>query len=575
MAAFTIRASFAPTGRGLRFTLFDDAMISMGYARTLVETGEWVWFPGADRVQGITNPLWTLYMALIHALGLEGSSAALAVSVTGIACLLSSGVVVGHLVQLGLATDRHSRWAAYVAGGTVPLTYPLVYWSLRGMEVGLLALLSLVATLAVWSLTRSHDQGWSSTGPILCLVTTGATGVAVRLDFIFILGPLLLLTFLWAPNKRMRVIILGMIGIPLVIATISILAFQSAYWGDYLPNTYRLKVEGFTTKERLTRGLSATAKSIPLVTLAITALLTVRSLGSSLHLQRLSLLLAVVSGSPIAYSIWTGGDSWEHFLMLNRYVSVGVPALIALLFLAAALYVQQEIRNFGDWQLNILMLILYISTGGLSVLTDPSFAIDRKALLIAMRATTFTLVVLWISVTRHEKGLGRSARRFAAPLAISLVTIAATSSYSGYVWLSTGAQYTNADHLLTDIGFDLRLVSTPEAVVATHTAGAQAYYAQRPMVDLLGKNDRVIATGPPAENSVGERVAFNPGHSKYDSTHSIKNLTPDIVLGEPWDIDESQMAAWGYSRYCGSGGLRFYALSSSSEVLFEKLTACS
>ena len=65
-----------------RFTLFDDAMISMDYGRTLAKTGELVWFPGAPRVQGFTNPLWTLWMSFIHLIGFDGSSSALMISLT-------------------------------------------------------------------------------------------------------------------------------------------------------------------------------------------------------------------------------------------------------------------------------------------------------------------------------------------------------------------------------------------------------------------------------------------------------------------------------------------------------------
>jgi hypothetical protein len=135
LMSFVWRAGFdTPSGR--QFTLFDDAMISMTYARTLAETGEWVWFPGADRVQGITNPLWTLYMTILHMVRLEGSSAALAVSLTGIVLLLGSAVLVSRLVRRGLNGWQWAFVASAIAGGSVPFLYPLSYWTLRGMEVG-------------------------------------------------------------------------------------------------------------------------------------------------------------------------------------------------------------------------------------------------------------------------------------------------------------------------------------------------------------------------------------------------------------------------------------------------------
>ncbi len=125
MIAFIIRAARNPYRMGLRFTLFDDAMISMSYARTLARSGEWVWFPGGGRVQGFTNPLWTLAMAGMHLTGIEGSTAALAVSLTGILVLLLAGIAVGNLVSLGLGTGQLGSRAAFLAGGSVPFIYPL------------------------------------------------------------------------------------------------------------------------------------------------------------------------------------------------------------------------------------------------------------------------------------------------------------------------------------------------------------------------------------------------------------------------------------------------------------------
>ena len=202
MAVFLFRSGVNSSGAvpPMRFTLFDDAMISMTYARTLAETGDWVWFPGAERVQGITNPLWTLYMTAVHLLGLEGSSAALAVSLTGILVLLLTGIAVGRLVSLALGTTNTGTWAALIAGGTVPLLYPLAYWTLRGMEVGLLALLSLLTVLGLVAAFGRDDPGRSLAWPLVVLVSAGAIGIAVRFDFIVVLAPLMLLALPGRPQ---------------------------------------------------------------------------------------------------------------------------------------------------------------------------------------------------------------------------------------------------------------------------------------------------------------------------------------------------------------------------------------
>src|SRR6185436_5794749 len=65
---------------GVRFfSLFDDAMISMRYAKNLADGFGLRWNPGAAPVEGYTNFLWTLYMAAIHLLPVAISKTSLLV----------------------------------------------------------------------------------------------------------------------------------------------------------------------------------------------------------------------------------------------------------------------------------------------------------------------------------------------------------------------------------------------------------------------------------------------------------------------------------------------------------------
>src|SRR5262245_8647033 len=62
---FIARTAF-PVGQTTYFVLFDDAMISMRYARNLAEGHGLVWNAGQPPVEGYTNFLWTIVMALAH-----------------------------------------------------------------------------------------------------------------------------------------------------------------------------------------------------------------------------------------------------------------------------------------------------------------------------------------------------------------------------------------------------------------------------------------------------------------------------------------------------------------------------
>ncbi len=61
------------------FTLFDDAMISMTYARNLAHGAGLVWNAGGERVEGITNLLWVIYMSFFHLLPIAVSKISLTI----------------------------------------------------------------------------------------------------------------------------------------------------------------------------------------------------------------------------------------------------------------------------------------------------------------------------------------------------------------------------------------------------------------------------------------------------------------------------------------------------------------
>ena len=126
-----------PSGRRY-FVLFDDAFISLRYAANAAQGLGLVWNPG-ERVEGYTNLLMTLLM-IVPSWLFDRSHAALAVQVFGVVTVLGAALLAFRLAQrLGVA----SAWAAFAA---VLTCYPLAYWSLLGMETGLLAVLFLMAT---------------------------------------------------------------------------------------------------------------------------------------------------------------------------------------------------------------------------------------------------------------------------------------------------------------------------------------------------------------------------------------------------------------------------------------------
>ena len=138
---FIYRTSFVIDGQRW-FSLFDDAMVSMRYARNLSEGHGLSWNPGQMPVEGYTNLLWTLWMALLHLLPVPEAQISLLVMLTSEALLLVNLVVVKRIAERLIPDAPVVAITAVILTGSF---YPLIFWSLRGMEVGLLALLDTPA----------------------------------------------------------------------------------------------------------------------------------------------------------------------------------------------------------------------------------------------------------------------------------------------------------------------------------------------------------------------------------------------------------------------------------------------
>lgn len=533
MGLFVWRCGANPYG-GRRFTLFDDAMISMTYGRTLARTGELVWFPGADRVQGVTNPLWTMYMALLHVAGFEGSGAALAVSLTSLLLILATAAMVGDVVLCSLSGSRRSATTSLAASAIVPWLYPLVYWSLRGMEVGVLACALLVL---VWALARIHDaeRGAGLGRPTAVSVVAIVLGVATRLDF----APLALVAVGCAgwslrDNALARRAV-RIAGGAVVVAVALVLAAQRYYFGDALPNTYRLKVDGFSIFERLHRGLFAAGKLGPVLVLVTVACVVALARGTS-RTRQVVVSSGVLLVAATGYSCWVGGDAWEANLLLNRYVSVVLPLVVVAVLVAAGLVLEHATAP-SRRQLTTVIALVVVSGAAVGLRTNP-FGYDVGA---SIRVAIFVAIfgVVGAVLLRRGRNELRSGRTL-----VGLVSVVAVGVVGGAPlidWIDAGAAYSDIDQMQTSYGQAMNRLTTPEAVIGTVWAGAPAYYAERPMVDFLGKSDATIA-------GVDPRGPLHPGHNKWDHDYSIGTLLPRVAL-QLWASDGESLHMIGVEGY--------------------------
>lgn len=315
--AFILGTSFVINGERY-FTLVDDAMISMRYAQHLANGHGFVWNIGEAAVEGFTNLGWTLLMGFFHLFPFAASKISLAVMLTSTA-ILSANIIVVHKISQALLPD--SKYAPLLAAIITAFYFPLVFWSLRGMEVGLLTLLVNYAIFLSISENRPI-----LTGLILVLA------IIVRMDA---LPSAALIGIYYVLKHRSRTSILPITLI--CITALAVLFFQKSYFGDCLPTTYYQKVTGYGMIERVRHGLLVFNE---FATRDVFALFLPATIGLFFYKQarnrEMQLLLGVFL-LQCAYSIYVGGDYAEpETNAANRFITQGMPALIILFSLMAS-----------------------------------------------------------------------------------------------------------------------------------------------------------------------------------------------------------------------------------------------
>lgn len=512
-AMFIYRTSFVIGGERY-FSLFDDAMVSMRYAKNFANGYGLVWNPGGPHVEGYTNPLWVLYMGAVHLLPIPASKTSLIIQITA-AVFLALNLVYVRRIALTLTSGSSA-----VAIGAVVLTasyLPLNYWSLEGMEVSVLVLLTSVCA---WIAIRSLESGFFPRRLYLLL----GIGTWVRPD-----GAVTFMAFLgfmiFADRMRWRRHVIWGMGL-LLVSYACQTAFREWYYGSVLPNTYYLKVAGVPLLVRVARGAYVLLQFVWNANLLLFALPFALILTGDVRIALLLWLLVAQMG----YSVYVGGDAWEYWGGTNRYICPVMPGFFVLLAYALhrlASAFARSLRDARSWftseeHLASWMCALAIVAAAVNVNSIYGIAALAEALLIR------------------------------APL------------HSG----QGGENQIDVEQALA-----LRVATTPDASIAVIRAGTVPYFLERPCVDLLGKNDRHVAEEEPRlATGLRDFRQFRPGHVKYDFAYSIAGLKPDVVLHlrRREDLARPFLKDYDGTRL---GNARIFLRRGSAHVLVERLPA--
>jgi hypothetical protein len=337
------------------------------------------------------------------------------------------------------------------------------------MEVSLLA---LVTSAAIWMTLRMNPERFSPWTYILLAVST-----LVRIDmlvpYLVILG-----VMLFAQPKFRKQHLLWGLGLLILFIGGQTLA-RYLYYGDVLPNTYYLKLEGFPFSLRILRGLYTL---FMLVWYSNWALCFLPLAVFIFRRDWKVTLLWLVFLAQAAYSVYVGGDAWEHKGGANRFISIAIP-----LFFVLFAWALDEIRKAvaGKWVRKnaqvlsnaVMILLVLFSIGNFNSLLSDWKNVERWLLL---RRATFTA--------------GNEQNIYYA--------------------------------------INLEKITRPGTRIAVVGAGTTPYFLpDRYAIDLLGKADPVIAHGPIRyPMSIVDIPNMRPGHMKWDYAHSIGELRPDVIV---------------------------------------------
>ncbi len=312
---FIFKTSFVIGGVRF-FSLFDDAMISMRYARNCADGVGLVWNTG-ESVEGYTNFLWTLMMSGLHLLPIPSHKISVGVQAVSALMLIMNLVYVR---KIALCVSNGSTLVSLASVFLTAFYFPLNNWSLQGMEVGFL---TAVSSMLVWSISSQSERRL----PIKTLALT-ALAILTRTEMSVLCLVLLTLHAYGQMQRGEKIDWRGFVVVAVVVLVHT--GFRYFYYGEPLPNTYYLKVLGYPLLTRLGRGFTSLWAFINESSVLLFGLPFMLLLALPQQRKQILLLLGTFA-VQCTYSIYVGGDAWEWYGGANRYIAIVMPMVFILI----------------------------------------------------------------------------------------------------------------------------------------------------------------------------------------------------------------------------------------------------
>jgi hypothetical protein len=448
--------------------LSDDALISLRYARRLLDGDGLTWTAGRP-VEGYSNLLWIL---LVAALGRAGVDLIAAVRILGSLC---GALALLAVLRAWPARSLCSALPAAAAMLVIALSAPIGAWTVGGLEQPLVAACLAWATALTFPIVAGSSELRSPSarcaGASLCLGLLCLT----RPDGALFTAGTLAALLLGGRGARLREAA-ALAAFP-ALCVVGQQVFRVAYYGEWIPNPALVKLSG--SEAHLIGGLRYVGGGLlslsPFSELGLTiAAAGALGAGSRDPARRARLRLVLVQACLwMGWVAVAGGDifpAYRHFVPVVVLVAFAVADGVAwLLEASAAPSAQRRARSAG-----------FVGRRAAS-----------PATVAAALAATLGLFA-WLQIRSHE----------------SQRAIAERFEWRGQVVGQTLA----------------RAFGDVQPLVAVTAAGCIPYWSGLPALDMLGLNDHHLARHRPAEFGSGRL-----GHELGDGAY-VLSREPDLIV---------------------------------------------
>ena len=340
----------------------DDAFITFKYSKNLT-LGRGLVFNQGERVEATSSILWALLLVPFELLITDG--AVIGAKILGYFFLLAVALLGALCLNKLRGKTAQGQFLTVLYLFLLAASSPFIFWSLYGMENGLVALLLL---LAVYFFMREVERGKGLASAFFVFLLQTARPEGFIFIFVFVFFKII---FYLAQRQKL--------ALPWLLSWLTLLFISLGiyeiwgfiYYGHLLPNTVAVKVDS-VTPARIIKGvkyLTNGGLKLYLILAAISFNLIVWQLllrffknranspniltyaATSLHLIFSLVLIGYL------FTILVGGD----WMVNGRFISHLIPLLLLVFLYSAEKLVNQYLKPLKAYKAKTALIFIFVS----------------------------------------------------------------------------------------------------------------------------------------------------------------------------------------------------------------------